>query len=130
MVLGMVALSVQPCSHGASARELRTIYDLVCTQAKQGNPERGQAFLVKDDHWQEGSIAWQNRPPQGKLVASWPHPNEGDTVLFDVTAIVKAELRDKKLSLCLYEKGWHHASYASREHPREDFRPTLLVQRP
>jgi hypothetical protein len=42
---------------------------------------------------------------------------------------VKRELKgDKKLSLCLYVKGWSSVAYASREHSNEEFRPALLIR--
>ena len=89
---------------------------------------RGQMFAVERDDWQETKLSWNTKPSRGQLLATWPRPTAGDRLEIDVTDFVKKEVRgDRKLSVCVYVKGYHGISYASKEDDDVEARPTLVL---
>ncbi len=104
------------------------ILRLTCVQAEKGN-EPIQLFSTQKGNWTESSLTWQDKPRPGAAIAQAPAPKSGDLVEFDVAEAVQrqAETSDG-FSICLYERGYCHSSFGTREHHDEAARPMLFLE--
>ena len=96
------------------------------------NPGTSEADYVGDDSWNESGITWNTKPASGAVLATWPKPNAGSYVEFDVTDQLNAELAnpgDKKLSIRLRTlASGDGVDYSTKEAAAAGNRPRLIIQ--
>ncbi len=76
------------------------------------NGDGGLLYVVGDTAWDEASLTWNNRPPLGAVVGSFPAVVANDSVSFDVSAHVAA---GTLVSFAIGDGGDNGAHFWSRE---------------
>jgi hypothetical protein len=91
-----------------------------------------EADYVEDDSWTESGITWNTKPVSGAVLATWPKPNAGSYVEFDVTDQLNAELArtgDRKLSIRLRTlASGDGVDYSTKEASASGNRPVLMIE--
>ncbi|MSP61620.1 MAG: DNRLRE domain-containing protein [Myxococcales bacterium] len=115
-------LKFPPIPNGATHAVL-TLHTGVSGSSAGGS---GQVCLVADDTWNEGTLTWAKRPPEGMLCAGPERGVDPDSeVAWDVTALLKTAAPGNR-NLALISHDGNGAHYLSKEaNPAKG--PRLLV---